>query len=66
MTPDEAIEAAELVEAETRYLHQLAREAYAGRARRRLPRRIPASRRRPGRPVEPGRPRHRRPRPRRA
>ena len=38
-----------------------------GRARRRLPRRIPASRRRPGRPVEPGRPRrHRRPRPRRA
>ena len=37
-----------------------------GRARRRLPRRIPASRRRPGRPVEPGRPRHRRPRPGRA
>ena len=33
MTPDEAIEAAELVEAETRYLHQLAREAYeAGHA----------------------------------
>ena len=29
MTPDEAIEAADLVEAETRYLHQLAREAYA-------------------------------------
>ena len=29
MRPDEAIEAAELVEAETRYLHQLAREAYA-------------------------------------
>ena len=33
MRPDEAIEAAELVEAETRYLHQLAREAYvAGHA----------------------------------
>ena len=33
MTPDQAIEAAELVEAETRYLHQLAREAYeAGHA----------------------------------
>ena len=29
MTPDDAIQAAELVEAETKYLHQLAREAYA-------------------------------------
>jgi hypothetical protein len=29
MTPEEAIEAAGLVETETRYLHQLARDAYA-------------------------------------
>ena len=28
MTPDEAIEAADLVEVETKYLHQFAREAY--------------------------------------
>jgi hypothetical protein len=33
MTPEQALEAAELVEAETRYLHRLAREAYeAGHA----------------------------------